>query len=282
MEEKNDLASLWIERRYIDGRKPDTSFTLFGEKFSTPVIAAIPSLGEKKIAVNEGEKAAKDAYRAGMACFTDVEDEKAFIQMAATGVKIISIIKPYADNQIIIEKIKKAEEQGAFAVGIDIAGAFDHNGECAIISGQHMAPKSMEEIGTLIKNASRPFVVKGILSMQDAYKCLEAGAEGLLISRPRPFLSAPPLPRVLRNIKKVAGGQAPVLLDWGIHSGENIFKALVLGADGVCIRRLMGAMGKDDAMLDAVKQVNDELKGFMAQTGCYDLTHLESSVIQEG
>lgn len=282
MEEKNDLASLWIERRYIDGRKPDTSFTLFGEKFSTPVMAAITSLGEKKIAENEGEEAAKDVYRAGIACFTDVEEEKAFIQMAATGAKIISIIKPYADNRIIIEKIKKAEEQGAFAVGIDIAGAFDHNGEYAIISGQHMAPKSMEEIGMIVKNASRPFVIKGILSMQDAYKCLEAGAEGILISRPYPFLSAPPLSRVLRNIKKVAGGQVPVLLDWGIYSGENVFKALALGADGVCIRRLIGPMGKEDTMLDAIRQVNDALKGLMAQTGCYDLNHLESSVIQEG
>ncbi len=279
MEEKNNFDSLWIERRYIDSRKPDTSFTLYGEKFSTPVMAAIESEGEKNTPENKGEEAAKDAYRAGAAAFTDVEDEKELIQMAATGAKIISIIKPYADNQIIIEKIKRAEKHGAFAVGIDIAGAFNQKGEYNIASGHHMAPKSVEEISMLVKNASRPFVVKGVLSMQDAYKSLEAGVEGLFIACSRPYPAALPLSRILRDIKKVAGGQAPVFLDWKINSGENAFKALALGADGVCIRQSMGEGG---ALFDSINRVNDELMGFMAQTGCFDLNHMDSLVIQEG
>ena len=90
--------------------------------------------------------------------------------------------------------------------------------------------------GTLIQAARDlagcriPFIVKGILSVQDAYKCLQAGAAGIVVSHHHGIMdyALPPL-KILPRIVKAVGGRMPVFVDCGIASGMDAMKALLLG-----------------------------------------------------
>lgn len=146
-----------------------------------------------------------------------------------------------------------------------------------------MRPKSLEEIKEFIRAAEIPFVIKGVLSEQDAYKALEAGAKGIVVSHHHGIMeyAVPPL-RILPAISKVIGGEIPIFVDCGIMSGMDAFKALALGATAVCAGRvIMNPLKENGAegVRDAVLRMTDELKGVMAKTGCYDLEHMDASVI---
>lgn len=276
--------SLLVEMRHIDGRKPDTSFTLYGENFMTPVMTAALSHLDK-VRPNGMTELAKGAVMVGAVNWVGMGEKEELEQITATGAKTIKIIKPYADNNIIFDRIAHAEKCGVLAVGIDIDHAFDDRGEYAHVLGYDMAPKSMEEIREFANATSLPFIVKGVLGVQDAYKALKAGAKGIVVSHHHGILdyALPPL-MILPEILKVVEGQIPVFVDCGITSGMDAFKALALGATAVCAGRMLlkpleeeGAVG----VSTAISHMNDELKGVMARTGCYNLAHMDQTVIHK-
>lgn len=274
--------SLLVEMRHIDSKKPDTAFQLYGEQFDTPIMMAalshldhIHDKGMVEMAV--GAKMAGAVNWAGMG------EKKELEEITATGARTIKIIKPYADNAIIFDRIAHAEKCGALAVGVDIDHAFNGRGGYDTVLGYEMRPKTMEEIREFVQAAKLPFLVKGVLSEKDAYKCLQAGVGGIVVSHHHGIMeyAVPPL-KILPAIVKVIGGEIPVFVDCGIISGMDAFKALALGASAVCAGRVIleplrenGAEGVRDTIL----KMNDELKGIMAKTGCYDLSHMDSSVI---
>ena len=74
----------------------------------------------------------------------------------------------------------------------------------------------------------------------------------------------------------------PVFVDCGIASGMDAMKALLLGADGVCVgRALMEPLQKSGAqgVRDRILEMSGALRGAMARTGCADLRHMDSSVL---
>lgn len=276
------MDSLLLEMRHIDGRKPDTTFHLYGEQFETPVMTAalshLNNLHEKGMA-----EMAKGAKMVGAVNFAGMGEKEELEEITATGARTIKIIKPYADNKMIFDRIAHAEECGVLAVGMDIDHAFNGNGDYDTVLGYEMRPKSMEEIREFVQAAKAPFIVKGVLSERDAYKCLQAGVKGIVVSHHHGIMSyaVPPL-KILPSIVKVIGNEIPVFVDCGITSGMDVFKALALGAAAVCVGRTImeplrekGAEGVKDTIL----RINNELKGVMARTGCFDLAHIESSVI---
>ncbi len=274
--------SLLLEMRHLDGVMPDTSFQLYGETFSTPIMmAALSHLNN--IHDNGMVEMAKGAAMAGAVNWAGMGEKQELEEIAATGAKTIKIIKPYADNDMVLERIAHAEKCGVMAVGMDIDHGFNGKGEYDKVLGYDMAPKSMEEIRSFVEAASLPFVVKGVLSSQDAYKCLKAGARGIVVSHHHGIMdyAVPPL-MVLPEIIKVIDGQIPVFVDCGIVSGMDVFKALALGATAVSAGRvIMKPLGEGGAqgVKEHILQMNDELRGVMARTGCSDLAHIDSSVI---
>lgn len=276
--------SLLLEMRHLDGREPDTSFTLYGESFATPVMTAALSHLDK-VHENGMAELAEGAARAGAACWVGMGENEELSEITQTGAKAIKIIKPYADNRLIFDKIAYAQKCGVLAVGMDIDHAFDAYGRCDKVLGYDMKPKSMEEIREFVRASSVPFVIKGVLSEKDAYKSLEAGAQGIVVSHHHGIMdyAIPPL-MVLPDILKVTGGQIPVFVDCGIMTGADVFKALALGASAVCAGRvLLKSLEKDGAegVCNEIARMNGELKGIMAKTGCYDLAHMDKTVIRK-
>lgn len=274
--------SLLVEMRHLDGQKPDTAFELYGEKFRTPIMMA--ALSHLNNICDDGMvEMAKGAALAGAVNWAGMGDEEELERITATGAKTIKIIKPYADNELILKKIAHAKRCGVLAVGMDIDHAFNGKGEYDKVLGYDMMPKSHEEIRRFVEATDLPFVVKGVLSTRDAYKCLQAGVKGIVVSHHHGIMdyAVPPL-RILPEIVKVVNGQIPVFVDCGIASGMDVFKALALGATAVSAGRvIMQPLGRSGAqgVKEQVEQMNEELKGVMARTGSKDLKHIDPSVI---
>lgn len=274
--------SLLVEMRHLDGQKPDTAFELYGEKFRTPIMMA--ALSHLNNICDDGMvEMAKGAALAGAVNWAGMGDEEELERITTTGAKTIKIIKPYADNELILKKIAHAKRCGVLAVGMDIDHAFNGKGEYDKVLGYDMMPKSHEEIRRFVEATDLPFVVKGVLSTRDTYKCLQAGVKGIVVSHHHGIMdyAVPPL-RILPEIVKVVNGQIPVFVDCGIASGMDVFKALALGATAVSAGRvIMQPLGRSGAqgVKEQVEQMNEELKGVMARTGSKDLKHIDPSVI---
>ena len=196
----------------------------------------------------------------------------------------IKIIKPYADNQMIFDKIAHAEKCGCLAVGIDIDHAFDSAGQYDNIHGHAMSSKSLEELKEFASSTSLPFIVKGVLSERDAYQCLSAGAGGIVVSHHHGIMdyAIPPL-MILPDILRAVNREIPVFVDCGIASGMDAFKALALGATAVCTgRAVMPSLKENGAegVRDVLLAMTGQLKGVMAKTGCYDLGHMDATVLR--
>ncbi|MBQ9928139.1 MAG: alpha-hydroxy-acid oxidizing protein [Lachnospiraceae bacterium] len=276
------LDSLLLEMRHIDNKKPDASFKLYGESFQTPIMMA--ALSHLNNVHEDGMvEMAKGAKMAGAVNWAGMGDMEELERITATGAKTIKIIKPYEDNDMIFERIEHAEKCGVLAVGIDVDHAFNGAGEYDNVLGYSMRPKTMEEIRTFAESTKLPFVIKGVLSERDAYKCLQAGVRGIVVSHHHGIMdyAVPPL-MVLPSICKVIGGQIPVFVDCMIMSGMDAFKALALGATAVSAGRvIMGPLGEKGAegVCEAVNRMTAELKGTMARCGYADVAHIDASVI---
>lgn len=274
--------SLLIEMRHIDSVIPSTGLALYGETFATPVMTAALSHLDKvrpggMVAMAEG------ALAAGAVMWTGMGDEAELESVAATGVKVVKIVKPYVDNAVIYRKIEHAEQCGAFAVGMDIDHSFNGKGQYDTVLGEAMTGKALSEIKGFIQATRLPFIIKGVLSVQDACKCAEAGAKGIVVSHHHGIqdFAVPPL-MALPGIVKAVSGSMPVFVDCGIVSGMDVYKALALGATAVCVgRALMPPLTETGAegVRDKIDNITAELAGVMAHTCSADLAHIDPSVI---
>jgi len=280
------LDSLLLEYRHIGAKKPDLSFELFGERFDTPIslgamAAMVPFLhegGMKEMA--EGVKAAGGLFWSGY-----VSDEE-FENALSTGIKGIRIIKPTRDISRVLSDIKHDEECGALAFSMDLDHGFDDYGEFypAVPGGyDELSPKTYDEIKLFVESTSMPFIAAGILSVHDAKLCVEAGAKGLLITHHKGelYYAVPPLV-LLPEIRKAVGDDIKIFVDCGITSGMDAFKALALGADGVCVARPFikpfkenGAKGVEEKLTKMTR----ELAGVMSKTCSNDLSTIDPSVL---
>lgn len=273
--------SLLLETRYVDAILPNTTYKLFGETFSTPIMtAALSHL--HNICDNAMVEIAKGAKDAGAVHWVGMGSPEELESILSTGASTIKIIKPYADNEEILYRIKHAVSHGAFAVGMDIDHAFTGNGKYDNIHGLAMRPKSQTELASFVQAADAPFIIKGVLSVSDALKCAEIGVAGIVVSHHHSIMpySIPPL-QVLPDIVAAVGDQMEIFVDCGIESGMDAFKAMALGARAVCVgRNLMPPLeGGSVGVTNRINELTNELKSTMARTGMRSLDDMEPSVI---
>ena len=277
------LDSLLIETRYIDSDIPETDCELFGRKYDMPIATA--ALSHLYSVCDKGMvQFAAGAKKAKALCFMGMGEDVDVEEMTQTGADLVKIIKPHADNDVIFHKIEQAVSCGAVAVGMDIDHAYTSDGRYDEVFGLPMKPKTLKEMEEFVRFAKVPFVVKGVLSTSDAAKCLEAGASAIVVSHHHGIMpySVPPF-MMLPEIVKEVNGKMTIFADCGIESGADVFKALALGADAVCIGRNLMESLKDgsDAMADRMIAINNELKSIMARTGAHSLKEIDLSVIHK-
>lgn len=277
------LDSLLVEMRHLDAVKPSTAFELYGKTFSTPVMTGALSHLYNTYPNGMAEMA-RGASAAGAVVWSGMGTKEELEAMTATGAQVIKIIKPYADRDSIREKIRHAEACGALAVGIDIDHAFDRRHGYDVIENMPMFPMTQKEIAELVKFTRLPFVIKGVLSRQDARKCQDAGVQGMVISHHngRVDCAVPPL-MILPEILEETNGKVPLFVDCSLQSGLDVFKALALGAKACSIGRpLMGRMKEKGAegVREAVEEITRDLAYTMAMTCCRDLSSIDSTIVR--
>lgn len=274
--------SLLVEMRHIDSTLPSTKLELYGETFDTPIMMAALShldhLHEHGMA-----EMAKGAYAANAVNWAGMGEEEELEEIVATKARTINIIKPYEDNDYLIRRIQHAERCGVMAVGVDLDHAFSWNGKYDNILGYQMKSKSLEEVKELVQTTKLPFIIKGVLSEQDAEKALEARVKGIVVSHHHGIMNyaVPPL-MILPKIAKVINGAIPIFVDCGIISGMDAFKALALGADAVSAGRvIMGPLKEHGAegVKNQILRMTEELASVMAKTCSHDIKHIDSSLI---
>jgi isopentenyl diphosphate isomerase/L-lactate dehydrogenase-like FMN-dependent dehydrogenase len=274
--------SLLIEMRHIDSVIPSTTLELYGETFSTPVMtAALSHLNNCH--PNGMVEMAKGAASVKAVMWTGMGEESELEAITATGARTIKIIKPHADNRTIYRKLEHAESCGCFAVGMDIDHAYNSRGQYDTVLGLPMTGKTLDEIKDFVKATKLPFIIKGVLSEQDTYKCLEAGVRGIVISHHHGIQSfaIPPL-KILPRIVKIVDNKIPIFVDCGITNGMDTFKALALGATAVCVgRELMTSLSTSGAegVQQRMNEITQEMAGAMARTCSPDIKSIDPSVI---
>lgn len=275
--------SLLLEMRHIGAVVPDTSLALYGESFATPVMTAALSHLNKCypdgiVELARGAKAANAVMWVGMG------DDEELEGITATGAKTVKIIKPHADNAVILHKIAHAESCGCLAVGMDIDHAFNGRGEHDNVLGLPMCGKSIEEIKQFVSATKLPFIIKGVLSVRDARLCVDAGVQGIVVSHHHGIMdyAMPPL-MILPDIIREVGGVIPIFADCGFESGFDVFKALALGATAVSVgRTLMGPLSNcgADGVTTAIREITSQLAGAMARTCSTNISDIDPSVIR--
>ena len=280
------LDSLLIETRYMNSACADLTMELYGRKFSTPVMTAALSHLDHFMFEGATDAYAQGAAKADVILWLGMADEDEVERCADTGAAMIEIIKPYTDRELICRKIRHAEKLGLLAVGLDIDHPFAPDGSLDVVDDYEMTPLKTEELRDICASTRLPVIVKGVLSTYDANEAVDAGAGGLVVSHHnnRIEYALPPL-RALPEIQKNLNKKVPLFVDGEIRTGMDVFKALALGADAVCIGRpLMTAIknGGADAMASYLAEVNDGLRKAMSYTGCYNLSRMDPSVIHPG
>lgn len=280
------LDSILIEERLIDSVVADTTTSLLGEKFSSPVMTpAFSHLnaynGRQLTGLEEYSISARDN---NILNFVGMMENDQFKKILATGAKTVRIVKPYADTSKIRDQLKFAEDNGAFALGMDIDHIFGTGGYDVCV-GETMGPQTFDMLNSYIADSKLPFVVKGVLSVSDAVKSADAGARAIIVSHHHGRLpyAIPPL-MILPEIKKaLTGRHVQIFVDCGISSGADVYKALSLGADAAAVgRSMLPALEKEGSpgVSNFLKSVNDELRFIMSSTGCKSISELDSSALK--
>lgn len=276
------LDQILVEPRYIDSVVPDLSMELYGRKFSSPImICAFSHLS----GTHPGGMAemARGAQMADICNWAGMGPREELFDITSTGAGTIKIVKPYADRNRMFDMIRAAKKAGCIAVGIDIDHSFNYKGYNDVVLGDEMAPITLPELKKFVKSTRLPFVIKGVLSVQDAVKCAEAGVRGILLSHHHGIMpgAVPPL-MLLPRIKAAVGSSMDIFVDCSIDNGEDAFKCLAMGAKAVCVGRAILPAFHDkgaEGVKEYVDTMNDQLRAMMARTCSPALNRIPQDVL---
>ncbi len=274
-------------RRLIDVSTISTKVELFGQTLETPII--LSPVGFQKFFHQEGEVATAKAAasRKHQLIVSTVSNYSVSEVASAYGPNLWFQLYPTPDRKITKILLEKAEQAGCpvcvLTVDTPVVGNRETSvttlfslieaGELKMGNLEGILPKGMnftdpsvtwEMIDWLRANCHMKIVIKGIVTREDAALAIIHGADGVIVSNHggrqlesnRGTIEC--LPEVVDEIK----GRIPVLIDGGIRRGTDVFKALALGANAVCIGRPfcwgLGALGQEGVEI-ALEILQEEL-----------------------
>lgn len=269
----------------------DTTLSLFGRDFAVPFFAA--PIGAMKL--HYGDKHDDLSYNNilvpacaenGFAAFTGDGVDPAVMEAACRAIAAsdgvgIPTVKPW-DRSTLFEKLDQAKGANPVAIAMDIDAA-------GLPFLQNRTPpagsKTVEELREIIQYAERPFILKGIMTARGAEKAASAGAAAIVVSNHggRVLDQCPATAEVLAEIVDAAGKDVVVLVDGGIRSGLDVFKALALGAKAVLIGRpfVTALYGGDrEGVAVYAAKLKAELKDTMAMCGVHSLGEITRDCVR--
>ena len=268
-----------------ENRPADTSFDFFGVKLRLPVLAAPVGAmkmhyGDKYDDATYNDLLVSSCRKAGiLACTGDGIDagvmDGALRAIGHIGGCGVPTVKPW-DRDTVFQKLEAVRKADPVAIAMDIDGA-------GLPFLQHRTPpagsKTVAELREIIEFAQKPFILKGIMTVNGARKAMEAGATGIVVSNHggRVLDQCPATAEVLPAIADAVGGRIKVFVDGGLRTGLDVFKALALGADGVLIGRPFVTMvygGGADGVQVYVDKLQSELQDAMQMCGVHSLDEI--------
>ncbi len=286
------LREYSILPRYIrESVTPNTKYIFFEKELSHPILAA-PMTGAVTNMNN-----AMDEYQYSLTVLKGFKESGsiAFLGDGATIDKYLIILKamdevggfgvlickPRSDFGLLKERFEESERRSVFALGMDI-DAF--NFKTLVQKNQNANTRTISELSKIRKLTKLPFILKGIMTLEDAISAYEAGADAIVVSNHggRVLDEMPGTARVLPEIAEKLKGKIPVIVDGGIRSGMDVFKMLSLGANSVLIGRpiAISAVGGEVAGVKfLLNQFKDELIQTMNITGAKSLSNITYDLI---
>lgn len=272
---------------------PDISFEMFGHTFSAPIFAA--PLGA--LDMHYGPKYKDQEYNTilmkaaadyGVMAFTgdgvDPDIMKSAVRdSAAIGGMSVPTIKPW-NKEAVFEKLDVANSNGIFAAAMDVDGA-------GLPFLKKMNPnagsKTVDEMREITAYAKMPFIIKGIMTPAGAVKAVESGAKAIVVSNHggRVQGGVPSTAEVLPSIADAVKGKITIIVDGGIRSGVDVFRAIALGADAVLIGRpIIPAIygGGAEGFKVYMDKIVGELKSTMTMCGAASLKEITREKIWLG
>ena len=273
-----------------ENRPADTSFEVFGQKFALPVFAAPVGAmtlhyGDKYDDLTYNDLLVSACAAAGIAAFTGDGTNPAVVEGAVKAIAAshghgVPTIKPW-NMELVRQKLELAGTADPFAVAMDIDAA-------GLPFLKNMQPpagsKTVDELRQIAEWAKKPFILKGIMTVEGAKKAVKAGASGIVVSNHggRVLDNCPATAEVLPAIADAVGRQVTIFVDGGIRSGMDVFKALTLGADAVLIGRPFVTMvygGGAEGVQVYVDKLKAELSDTMAMCGAHSLAEIRRDMV---
>jgi isopentenyl diphosphate isomerase/L-lactate dehydrogenase-like FMN-dependent dehydrogenase len=285
------LADLRLNMRVVHNvSSPSTDAEIFGRTLEIPVLAA-PIGG---VAFNMGGGVTEEAYVEAvlggcldvgvLGCTGDGVPE----ELIAAGLQVLKsfngrgvpFIKPWADEELY-RKLDMAVAAGAKVIGMDVDAA----GLVTLKKmGRPVSPKPLEKLREIINRLPGRFVVKGIMTEDDAKRAVDAGASAIVVSNHggRVLDHTPGTAEVLPRVSEAVHGQATILADGGVRSGVDVLKMLALGADAVLIGRPISVAavgGGREGVRMYLEQIRNEFIQAMVLTGSAGASKIKRSVL---
>ena len=269
----------------------DTTFDFFGHQLTIPVMAGPVGAmqlhyGDKYDDLTYNDILVTACAKAGILAFTGDGTNPAVMEAAVNAIGEnhgagVTTIKPW-NQELVMQKMDMAKKSGAWAIAMDIDGA-------GLPFLKNLTPpagsKTVEQLKEIADYAGVPFILKGIMTVKGAEKAVKAGAKAIVVSNHggRVLDQCPATAEVLPEIVDAVGKDVMVLVDGGIRTGMDVFKALALGAKGVLIARpfvnmVYGGGLEGPAVL--VEKLKAELADTMLMCGAHSLAEIDRSMVQ--
>jgi len=271
-------------------KEPETSVTVLGKTLSMPVLAAPIGGVSFNMGGGRSEQEYIDAVIHGciaggtLGCTGDGVPEfihqSGFAAIQDAGGLGIPFIKPWEDKELF-DKLEKAQATGAEIIGMDIDAA----GLVTLRKmGRPVSPKSVTELRKIRAAISGRFILKGVMTVEDALQAVDAGVDAIVVSNHggRVLEHTPGAAEVLPKIKDAVNGKMTILADGGVRSGGDVLKLLALGADAVMIGRPFSAAaigGLKEGVEKYLDKIRLELQQCMVLTGTESAAAVDPAIL---
>lgn len=309
-------------RRLVDARGADTSTSVFGVPWSNP-IALAPVGGQAKYHPDAEVAAARAARAGGHTQILSTMTSRSIEDVtAARDEPVWFQLYPSNYWRVAEALVKRAEQAGSPVVAVTVDRSAPRNMEtferyvrsdttdCTACHVPDATPRerlrnrgvwtgidlegvestqatglTWEFVDRLKSATSMQVVLKGIVTAEDAAMCLQHGVDGIIVSNHggRSEASGRSTIESLPEIAEAVGGRIPILVDGGFRRGTDVFKALALGADAVCIGRPyvwgLGAFGQA-GVEQVLALLRTEFRRVMQEAGVTSVAQIDGSYIE--